>query len=215
MNSPRPHARTAGFTLIEILAVILILGILASVLLVNLRDTQGATLVSDAKMELTKIGSAIDHYASEYGAAPLSSFTPEQEVANEGTNVGIEALVVTLFSRKYEAGGLLSKERDELENTDGDSSTKRLTDFDTRDLLEFVDPWGNPIAYIERNDYAANNRLYLTYDAETGEEVTSTATAYKNPRTGQYYRPQGYQLVSAGPDGRFGTDDDVTNFDRD
>jgi prepilin-type N-terminal cleavage/methylation domain-containing protein len=215
MKTPARQARSAGFTLIELLAVILILGILAGVLLVNLRDTQGAALVSDARMQLGKIGAAIDHYASEHGSAPLSSFTSDQEVANDGTNVGVEALVVTLFSNRFEGGGLLEDERDALANTDGDSSTRRLTDFDSRELLEFVDPWGNPIAYIERNDYAATNRPYLTVDAETSLETTSVATAFKNPRTGQYYRPTGYQLISAGPDGRFGTADDVTTFDRD
>ena len=38
--------------------------------------------------------------------------------------------------------------------------------------------------------------------------------AFKNPATGQDYAAQGFQLVSAGPDGRFGTEDDVTPFQR-
>jgi hypothetical protein len=139
---------------------------------------------------------------------------PGQEVANDGTNVGIEALVVTLWSNKFEAGGLLNDVRDKLINSDGDRSTKQLTDFATRDLLEIADPWENPIAYIEKSDYAVTNRRYLTIDTETGQQVESIPLAFKNPATGQYYSALGFQLISAGPDGHFGTEDDITPFQR-
>lgn len=211
----KPRAlRSAGFTLIELLAVLLILTILVAVLVINLRDVQGATEVQVTKQLLTKVGAAIDNYANENGGAPPSSFQAGQEVGNDGTNVGIEALIVTLFSKKFEAGGLLNDVRDQLINSDGDRSTKQLTDFDSRELLEIADQWNNPIAYIERSDYGASNRAYLTTDTETQEQVRSVPVAYKNPTTGQYYAAQGFQLLSAGPDGRFGTEDDITSFER-
>jgi prepilin-type N-terminal cleavage/methylation domain-containing protein len=202
-----------GFTLIELLAVLLILSILISVLLYNLRDAQGAAQATAARQRLTVLESAVRNYQNDNGSAPPSSFGPQQEVANDGTNVGIEALVVALFSKKYEAGGLLADVRDGLVNTDGDRSPKQLTDFETRDLLEIPDPWGNPIAYIERADYGVTNRRYLTYDVETGARLESVPVAFKNATTGQFYNAQGFQLVSAGPDGRFGTEDDITTFD--
>jgi prepilin-type N-terminal cleavage/methylation domain-containing protein len=205
----------AGFTLIELLAVILILAILVTVLIVNLRDSEAAAKVEVARQELAKLEAAVKAYQNEFGAAPPSSFGPGQEVANDGLNVGIEALVVALWSRKYEAGGLLGDVRDQLENTDSDRSTKQLTDFETRELLEIVDPWGNPIAYLERADYAVTSRRYRTVETETGEELESVPLAFKNPATGQYYAAQGFQLISAGPDGVFATADDVTTFERD
>jgi prepilin-type N-terminal cleavage/methylation domain-containing protein len=214
MNS-HARLRTAGFTLIELLAVLLILTILVAVLVTNLRDAEGAAKVEVAKQRLEVLEGAIKSYQNENGAAPPSSFQPGQEVANDGLNVGIESLVVALWSKKYEAGGLLADVRDELVNTDGDRSTKQLTDFETRELLEIPDPWGNPIAYIERSDYGVTNRRYLSVDVESGQEVESVPLAFKNPTTGQYYAAQGFQLVSAGPDGRFGTEDDVTSFERD
>jgi len=208
-------ARTrAGFTLIEVLAVLLILSILVAVLVVNLRDSEGAAKIQIARQQLTKLEAAVKHYENEFGAAPASSFQPAQEVANDGLNVGIEALVVALWSKKYEAGGLLPDVRDALANTDADRSPKQLTDFDSRDLLEIVDPWHNPIAYIERTDYPVTNRRYRTVEAESGEEIESAPVAFKNATTGQYYSAQGFQLISAGPDGRFGTDDDITSFER-
>jgi len=210
----RTASRTSGFTLIELLAVLLILSILVGVLVYNLRDATEAAESQAAQQRLLVIQSAIESYQNEFGSAPPSSFRPDQEVANDGTNVGIEALVVALWSNKYEAGGLLQDLRDELINSDGDRSPKQLTDFDTRGLLEIPDTWNNPIAYIERRDYGVTTRRYTTYDGETGAEAESIAVAFKNPSTGQYYRAQTFQLISAGPDGLFGTEDDVTTFDR-
>jgi prepilin-type N-terminal cleavage/methylation domain-containing protein len=203
-----------GFTLIELLTVILIIGILASVLVLNLRDATETAEMESTRHRLAELKGAIDNYYNEQGGYPPSSFSSEQEVSNDGENVGIEALVVALWSRKFEAGGLLGSVRDELTNVDGDSSPKRLTDFETRELLEVADAWDNPIAYIERADYPQANRRYLTIDRETGEDVHTAPVAFKNPRTGQYYQPQSFQLISAGSDGRFGTEDDITTFDR-
>lgn len=213
MNST-PRAPRAGFTLIELLAVLLILSILVAVLVYNLKDATDAAKVQTARQLLAKLESAAKSYQNEFGSAPPSSFRPEQEVANDGLNVGIEALVVALWSKKYEAGGLLPDVRDQLINTDGDRSSKQLTDFDTRDLLEVADPWQNPVAYLERADYALTNRRYLTYGVEDGQEIESVPTAFKNPATGQFYSAQGFQFISAGPDGRFGTEDDITAFER-
>jgi prepilin-type N-terminal cleavage/methylation domain-containing protein len=213
MNRTPVH-RSAGFTLIELLAVLLILAILVGILVVSLRDTEAAARTEIAKQQLMELDGAIKHYMNEFGGAPPSSFQPAQEVGNDGTNVGNEALVAALWSKKYEAGGLLADVRDQLVNTDGDRSTKQITDFDTRELLEIVDPWKNPIAYIERSDYPQSNRRYMTYEVATGQEVESVPLAFKNPNTGQYYNAQSFQLISAGPDGRFGTEDDVTPFER-
>src|SRR6185369_18089112 len=101
-----------------------------------LRDAQAAAQIEVAKQGLLELEGVVNSYQNDNGAAPPSSFQAGQEVANDGTNVGIECLVVALWSKKYEAGGMLGKVRDTLVNTDGDHSTKQLTDFDSRDLLE-------------------------------------------------------------------------------
>jgi prepilin-type N-terminal cleavage/methylation domain-containing protein len=207
------NRRREGFTLIELLAVLLILSILVTALLIGMGDALRGAKRETTKQRLSELGGVITQYQNDNGACPPSSFRPDQEVSNDGTNVGIEALVVALFSKKYEAGGLLKDVRDKLVNLDGDSSPRQLTDFETRALLEIPDEWGNPIAYIERTDYALQNRRYLTVDTETGETAESTPVAYKNAQTGQYYAPLSFQLISAGPDGRFGTEDDITPFE--
>ncbi len=204
----------AGFTLIEILAVLLIVGILATILITQLAGAEDAARVNNTRRRLAEVSVAIDAYTNEHGNAPASSFTAEQGVPNDGENVGVEALVVALWSKGFEAAEL-GDLADLLVNTDGDSSPTRLTDFETRALLEIPDDWGNPIAYFQRRDYGAKPRTYVTLDPATGEELRSEPVAWKNPTTGRFYRVNTYQLVSAGPDGLFGTEDDIPNFDTD
>ena len=52
-----------GFTLIELLVVIAIIGILASVLLVNLASTRNRAKDSAIKLELSQIRSAVENFS--------------------------------------------------------------------------------------------------------------------------------------------------------
>lgn len=206
--------RRAGFTLLEILAVILIIGILSAVLITQLGGAEDAAGAVNTRSFLATLQEIIAEYerGEAGGDFPPSTFTAEQGVPNDGTNVGVEALVVALYSNKYNGGG--HELEDHLMNTDGDLSGRSITDFGNRKLNEFVDYWKNPIAYIHRRDYGADDRPYLVYDRDLAQEVRDFPQAYKNPTTGQYYRHTKFQLISAGADGRFNTGDDITNFDR-
>ncbi len=212
-NVPSNTEARAGFTLIEILAVILIVGILATILISQLGGADDAARISTTRSKLQTLSLAINAYELDFGDYPPSSFNDEQGVPNDGTNVGVEALVVALWSNGYDAGDL-SSEVDSLRNVDGDHSGKKLTDFGNRTLPEIVDAWGNPIAYIHRRDYEVPNREYLTEDPDTGEEIRSIPTAHRNPELDTFYCYRSYQLISAGPDALFGTADDVTNFEQ-
>lgn len=206
----RATTRRAGFTLFELLAVILIVGILAGILVVNLGEASDATHARQTELRIGEIEAVLSDYESEFGEYPPSSFSVEQGVANDGENVGIEALVVALWSNNWEAGGYLEPE--DLANTDGDSSAKTLGDLG-RSLFELADMWGNPLAYIHRSDYGADDRTYVTI-AEDGTETRSVPRAFKDPRTDRYFRRNKFQLISAGQDGVFGTEDDITTFER-
>lgn len=204
----------AGFTLIEILAVMLILSILVTLLVTQLGGAEDVARVELTRQRLAVVGAAADHYENEFGDYPPSTFGEESGVLNDGTNVGIEAFVVALWSAGWDAGGVLSDLADQLVNSDDDVSPRSLTDFETRALLEIPDAWGNPIAYFHRRDYALANREYATVDPASGVPLASAPRAFENPVTGRYYQATRYQLISAGPDGAFGTEDDITAFDR-
>ncbi|MEW6072487.1 MAG: prepilin-type N-terminal cleavage/methylation domain-containing protein [Planctomycetota bacterium] len=210
----RRRAKRAGFTLIELLAVILIIGILATILITQLGGAEDAANVQTTKQKLGTLEVVLDAYDRDKGDYPSSTFTADQGVANDGLNVGIEALVVALWSNGYEAGGHLGDEVDRLQNVDGDFSGTSLTDFGTRGLFEIADAWGNPLAYFHHRDYEVKDRPYLTHHPDTGAEIQSAPRAFFNAATGRYYAHDSFQLISAGEDAIFGTPDDITKFDR-
>ena len=199
-------ARAAGFTLIEMLAVLLILSLLVGVLVVQLGGAGEVVQGNLTESRLAMIGAVLSEYELERGDWPASQLTTDQGAAPNATNLGAECLVIALWSREWDGKGV-----DDLDlvNSDGDLARKRLVDgFDDLQLRELADHWGNPIAYFHHNDYGRED-LYVTFDPVTGEPVESVARARKDPDTGRWYRGRKFQLLSAGSDGLFGTEDDI------
>ena len=123
--------RDAGFTLIEILLVVVIIGILAAVAVPRLGGRVGQSQIAAARASVGAIGTAIDLYETDNGKLPDSL----QSLINKGS----EANWNGPYLRKAES---------------------------------LKDPWGNEFQY-----------------SKTGDNT--------------------YTVASAGPDGSFGTADDV------
>ncbi len=62
--------RAAGFTLIEILVVIMIITILASIVGVNVLHKPGEARISSAKMQIKQLQTAVQLYRTEQGRVP-------------------------------------------------------------------------------------------------------------------------------------------------
>lgn len=209
-------ARRAGFSLVELLAVIVIIGILVTVLVTSLGGADDAAKMRLTRVRLEQLSTIADVYEREFGDYPPSQL-PDQAGSVNNVNVGIEAFVAALWSRDYEAGGAV--EADELANVDGDSSKNGITDFPDRQLFEFVDAWDNPIVYIHHRDYG-RPQTYSVLELETGDVIDQEVEAVKNPRTKRFYRSSRFQFRSAGPNGVFDSIDsdlcdDVFSFDAD
>lgn len=58
----RPRQRAAGFTLIEIMVVVVILGILAAIVVPKIMDAPGKARIAAAKHDIAQIKSALDLY---------------------------------------------------------------------------------------------------------------------------------------------------------
>lgn len=207
LRRPAPGPR-AGFSLIELLAVMVILAILMTFLAFQLSGMRDTASHSATQTFLTQVGGAASSYEQETGDFPPSSWQSDWGAAPNKTNLGGEALCIALFGKDYDSGI-----RDEtLGNSDEDEAKKGLTSHATNDLFELMDSWENPIAYFHRRDYGESH-VYLTLD-EQGLPADSDVKALKNPKTGNYYNPRTFQLISSGEDGIFGTKDDIHNFQR-
>ena len=198
-----------GFTLIELLAVIVILTILTLFLMPMLVGAIKANEVQRTQVLMLKIHGALDDYEQDKGDLPPSNFTTEQGTPPNLTNLGSECLYLALCADKAAGFG---KFDDVLKNTDDDQVPKRFPGFEVPALFELCDPWGNPIAYFHHRDYERHDQ-YVTYDAKTEERIENNVHALKSEKTGRYYEPRGAQMISAGPDGKFGSGDDITSFD--
>ena len=91
------HAQQKGFTLIELMVVIVILGILAGVVVPRIMDNPDKARVAKAKHDITALGSALDVYR-------LDNFTYPT------TDQGLEALVSQPSeAANWKSGGYIKK----------------------------------------------------------------------------------------------------------
>jgi prepilin-type N-terminal cleavage/methylation domain-containing protein len=207
MRRQTPNA-ASGFTLIELLAVLVILSILMVVLLPRLAGFGDSAKEKTTASFLVQLSAAIGEYEDRFGDYPPSQFLDKWGTPPNTTNLGAETLVLSMWSPEW-TGTTLPEDR--FVNTDHDEAKKSLSRIPKPALLEIRDEWDNPIAYFHRRDYGRADAYVVLGEDEGGEE--STVRALKNPVTGQYFQHDKFQLISAGADGYFGTEDDIANFD--
>ncbi len=82
----KQRARARGFTLIEILVVVVILGILAAIIVPNLMERPGQARVTKAKSDIRAIESALNMYRLDHHVYPP-------------TDTGLQALVSDYLPR--------------------------------------------------------------------------------------------------------------------
>ena len=100
MNQPKALARTKGFTLIEIMVVVVILGILAAIVVPNIIDRPDAAREAKARQDIKAVDSALKLYRLDNYRYP-------------STEQGLAALVEKPNSqpepRNWKSGGYLDR----------------------------------------------------------------------------------------------------------
>lgn len=195
------NRRQAGFTLLELMVVIVIVGILMGALVMSGVGAFNDAEKKETSVRLDNLSNLILEYRTIEGDFPDNRLP--RNASSNSINSCAEALVLAFFDPGYT--GSLPKQH-WLENTDGDSSSRQLTTFGNKQLFEIVDGWGNPIMYFESLRYNESVTCMAGYDGIYEEQ---TVTAARNEKTGSFLAPSGYQLISAGPDGEFGNEDDI------
>jgi type II secretory pathway pseudopilin PulG len=188
----------------ELMIVMVIIGVLMAYLLFQGGDVFGGAKKKEAKQRLTVLSGQIEAFRSAEGQLPDDRLP--SEASTDPLNAQAEALFLALFDAEY-----LGSRPDQawLVNTDGDETRKPMSSLPSRELFEVGDPWGNPVVYFDSLHYDDEATVLAGSDGVFEEQRVS---ARSNERTGGWERAGSYQLISAGPDGWFGTEDDITNF---
>jgi len=186
-----------------------ILVILAAITLVGVRSVQRRAEDLEVHALLARTSALVEgEYELARGAAPPDDLPPDSRAPND-VNTGSEALVAALAERDAPWAPPDSKD---LGNTDGDEFPRSMTSYGTRDAFELVDRFGNPIAYFRSGTDGGTQRVRARR-SDTRELADQTVRAVEDPKTRQPFHPTGFQLISAGRDGVFGTEDDLANFE--
>lgn len=208
----------AGFTLVEILVVVAIISVLAGLVTVSVRYARKLANLKTTRIEIQHLEQAALSYKNAYGDYPPSSLATAFRVKTNGINDGNESLILHLSGRRK--GGPFHEDfpDDRLENRDGDrldpkarALIKKELDpaWNTAELFEYCDLWGNPYVYIHHRDYAARK---IAYEGRDRKRVFVAAA--KSAKTGTYHRPTTFQIWSFGPNGvnENGAGDDITSW---
>ncbi len=211
----RRRKAAAGFTLVEVLVVILILAALAGLIAPALRLARRRADKHFTKQEITRLSLAIENFADQdpFGDWPPARLAQLGVGPSNEINEPTESLVLCLSTQRGE-GPYFQFDLERLVNLDGDEvdedvlKRKLRTPFEGGRLFEYADLWGNPYVYIPAEAYGAA----LNYVDAEGRPFT--AKLEKDPRKGVFPAPLKFVIWSLGPDGvnQNGNGDDICSW---
>lgn len=195
----RKVLKQTGFTLVELLVVMGIIGILMALLFPAIGAARKAALKSQAQTEVRSIATAIEAYFNEYGKLPIPDAYQGKDsggISQRGTyfsynlsttdrGFGSRQIIMILTANDtIKNGTTLSSTLDDgeykkimnprkivfLEAQSADNTTNAVNGY-------FLDPWGNQYHIALDSDY--NGKMeFFSGGAAINETVTKNAIVY-------------------------------------
>lgn len=228
-----------AFTLVELLVVIGIIGLLMGIAVPVVLKSLTAARTAAIKTEIDMLHMAIMNYKNEYGAYPPCI---DLTVAGDGSGPGVRhmrRLFVRCGNPQQQLAAALPSSllltpnnalNVWLSGYTGDATSpvqgerKRLYDFDllrVNQAKQYAPPrgQGQPYIYLDSSRYSAVDTLAVPgvgqwYVWRNDMTFNPSANPPGSPLISNsgYFNPDTFQIISAGLDGEYFTDDDLSNM---
>ena len=190
-RSSVPHTRVpvtgrgSSFTVIELIAVLAVLGVLLAIALASADAVGERSKIGTARAELAVLAQALESYRAQFGDYPQTGgFAAQGPAVLAGDPIAPASAEAKLFNALF---GKLGPQLWPLTDTTGGAVVGRAFIDAGRHRLERPEDWPTPAAEAANALLDPWGRRYQY--------------AYKNPAAPADWRAAAYVLFSAGPDG--------------
>jgi prepilin-type N-terminal cleavage/methylation domain-containing protein len=199
-----------AFSLIELLVVVAIIGILAAIIVPNVRIYMERARITKTAALIGQLETAITLYENQLGKYP-PSYNPQllyialnQEAKSP---IDLSAEDVRLFSPDDDLDGHFWLNELDRENNIREATLQRagvasvhLTAQIEENVI--VDAWGNPIYYVSSDEYNPGRRTDFRSGRAKFNDDAACAFEMREGKRFRPFKPSTFQLFSFGPDQR-------------
>ncbi len=194
MKSPAPKAH--GFTLIELVVVMLIITALAALLVPAAQRTLDRAKSAQAKNDVTQIVTAVNAFYTEYGKYPLTAAQNTDVLATFRTNNSDVINTLRAVAAGANIADALNPRKIVFLSPRQVSDTKPVGGVAPTSGI-YYDPWGPKTGIAEAGVY------HIAIDADYDNQITTNPYGNNNGAGPQPLR-QGVIAWSLGKDGQLG-----------
>ena len=182
--------RPRAFTLIELLIVIAIMAILATILLASLGAVRGAAKTTNTQSLIDRLGIGLNSYHRDFGYYPPDYMPTNGKYASfvsAGAWVTVGTVCLPPESLWYCLANPFLKDASPYVTLAGGETD----DYNKNGLREVVDGWGSPLLY-NRARFAGKAATYYNFDGSSSQYDDSDGKPWHNRDT--------FDLFALGPD---------------